>query len=240
MKNRFPRLHHHLSARFSSAEAFGLHLTLGALAMLAAGWVFGMIATEVVDGAPLTLLDVRLANWFHQYAHSAWTPLMLFITHWHQQAGILVMALVLALYLRARGAFYWLLALLLSVPGGMLLNVLLKYTFQRARPSFNDPLVTLSTYSFPSGHASGAALFYGFVGAYLMCTLARRSWRAVVLCAAVTMVLLVGLSRVYLGAHYLSDVLAGYAFGGAWLAVCITAVSTFRRRRVARASVTGD
>ena len=239
MKNRFPRLHRHLAARFSSAETFGLHLTLGALAVLAAGWLFGMIAGEVVAGAPLTVLDLRLANWFHLHARSGWTPMMLFVTHWHQQAGILAMALLLGLYLRARQAYYWLLALVLTVPGGMLLNVLLKYTFQRARPSFDDPLLTLATYSFPSGHASGAALFYGFLAAYLVCVLARPALRAAVLCAAAAMVALVALSRVYLGAHFLSDVLAGIAFGCAWLAVCITAISTFRRRR-ARLPVTGE
>lgn len=236
MKQRFPRLHKHLAARFSAGETFGLHLTLGALAVLGAAWVFGMIAGEVVAGAPLTLFDIYLATWFHQHADSAWTPLMLFITHWHRQAGILAMALGFALYLRAKGARYWLLALWLSVPGGMLLNVLLKYTFQRARPSFDDPLVTLATYSFPSGHASGATLFYGFLAAYLVCALPGMGARVVLAGAALIMVALVALSRVYLGAHYLSDVLAGIAFGSAWLAVCITAISTFRRRREARAS----
>ncbi len=241
MKKRFPRLHKHVAARFSAEESLGLHLTLGALAVLAAGWLFGLIAGEVVAGAPLTLLDVRLANWFHQHADSAWTAPMLFITHWHQQAGILLMALLLALYLRAKGAGYWLWALLVSVPGGMLMNVLLKYTFQRARPSFDDPLVTLATYSFPSGHASGATLFYGFLGAYLVCVVARSAAaRAALICAAAAMVALVALSRVYLGAHYLSDVLAGVAFGSAWLASCITVVSTFRRRRAARLQTTGE
>ena len=240
MQKRFPRLHHFLAARFNPAGIFGLHLSLGALAMLAAGWGFGLLAHAVVAGAPLTLLDVRLAIWFHHHAHSGWTPFMLFITTWHQQAGILAMALVLALYLRAQGAYYWLLGLVLTVPGGMLLNVLLKYTFHRARPSFDDPLVRLASYSFPSGHASGAALFYGFLAAYLVGVLAQTGARVVLLCAAAGMVALVALSRVYLGAHYLSDVLAGVAFGAAWLALCITAVSTFRRRRAARSFFTGE
>lgn len=231
MKQRFPRLHKHLAARFSMGEAFGLHLTLGAAAMLAAAWLFGEIASEMMENDELTMLDMHLAHWFHLRAGSAWTPFMLFITHWHQQAGILAMALVLALYLRVRQANYWLLALILTVPGGMLLNVLLKYTFQRARPSFDNPLVTLSTYSFPSGHASGATLFYGFLAAYLVCVVPRARARVAVVAAAVAMTALVALSRVYLGAHYLSDVLAGVAFGSAWLAVCITAISTLRRRR---------
>ncbi len=233
MNKRIPFLIKHVARRFSSSEAFGLHLTLGVLAILCAGWVFAEIAEEVVEGAPLTQFDVWLANWFHSHKESGWTPLMLFITHWHQQAGILAMALLLGLVLRARQASYWLLALALSVPGGMLLNVLLKYTFQRARPSFDEPLVTLATYSFPSGHASGATLFYGFAAAYLVCSVRSNGARLLVMLAAATMVVLVALSRVYLGAHYLSDVLAGIAFGSAWLAVCVTAISTFRRRREA-------
>lgn len=234
MKNRFPRLHKHLATRFSSADAFGLHLTLGALVLLGAGWAFGLVAAEVVSGAPLTQLDLHLANWFHTHKHSAWTAPMLFITEWHRQAGILAMALLLAWRLHARRERYWLLSLILAVPGGMLLNVLLKYTYQRPRPSFEEPLVTLATYSFPSGHASGATLFYGFLAAYLVCTLRGGAARTLVLTAAAAMVALVAFSRVYLGAHYLSDVLAGIAFGSAWLAVCITAISTLRRRRAAR------
>jgi membrane-associated phospholipid phosphatase len=231
MKKRFPRLHKHLAARFSSGEAFGLHLTLGAAAMLAAAWLFGLIASEMLDEDELILIDFQLAHWFHLRAGSAWTPFMLLITHWHQQAGILAMALALAFHLRSRQARHWLTALVLTVPGGMILNVLLKYTFQRARPSFDDPLVTLATYSCPSGHASGATLFYGFLAAYLVCLLPRPGARVAIIAAAALMVALVALSRVYLGAHYLSDVLAGIAFGSAWLAVCITGISTLRRRR---------
>ncbi len=223
MKNRFPILYDHVAKRFSSAEAFGLHLTLGVFAMLCAGWVFAEIAEEVVEGAPLTQFDVWLANWFHAHKDSGWTPLMLFITHWHQQAGILAMALLLGLVLRMRKAGYWLLALVLSVPGGMLLNVLLKYTFQRARPSFDEPLVTLATYSFPSGHASGATLLYGFAAAYLVCTVRSNGARVLVMLVAAAMVALVALSRVYLGAHYLSDVLAAVAEGCGWLELPLAA-----------------
>jgi undecaprenyl-diphosphatase len=116
----------------------------------------------------------------------------------------------------------------------MLLNVALKHVFQRARPSFDDPLLSLLTYSFPSGHTAAATVFYGLLACYLV----RRAhaWRARVLIvlAAVAMVVLVALSRMYLGAHYLSDVLAAAAEGAAWLAICITAVSTLQRRRLAR------
>jgi membrane-associated phospholipid phosphatase len=236
MKKNFPRLHRHLAARFSPTEVLGLHLTVGIVVMLAFAWTFGHIASAVMTDAGVVRFDARIAHWFNQRWQSAWTPYMLVITHWHRPVGVLVMAALLGGWMWRRRAFYWLLALLLSVPGGMLLNVLLKYTFQRARPSFDDPLITLATYSFPSGHTSGATFFYGLLAAWLVC--AYRGWgvRVFAVLLAVCMVGLVALSRVYLGAHYLSDVLAGVAEGGAWLAVCITAVSTLRRSRAARAN----
>jgi len=95
-------------------------------------------------------------------------------------------------------------------------------------------LLSLLTYSFPSGHTAAATVFYGLLACYLV----RRvhAWRArvAIALAAAAMVVLVALSRMYLGAHYLSDVLAAAAEGAAWLAICITAVSTLHRRRLAR------
>ncbi len=231
MKSRFPALYRLVAARFSPDEVFGLHLTAGALVLVMMAAVFGHIAGEALSTTPLTELDARLAAWFHSHKNSIWTPPMLFVTHWHNTVGILAMAALAARYLYLRKAGYWLLALLLSVPGGMLLNVLLKYTFQRARPSFDEPLVTLATYSFPSGHTMSATVLYGFLAVYCVCQTRRFSRRALALAAACCMIALVALSRVYLGAHYLSDVLAAMAEGCAWLAICISGVSTWRRAR---------
>ncbi len=229
-----PRLRTFLVARLSPEDAFGLHLSAGVAVLLLAAWLFGSIAADVVAHAEITVLDTWLAAWFHQYARSGWTPVMLFITHLHNTAGVLVMAGLLAVYLYRQQAYYWFLSVLLAVPGGMLLNVMLKYTFQRARPSFEEPLLTLATYSFPSGHTAGATFLYGMLAAYLVCR--WRSWPARVAAGvlAVCMVALVGLSRIYLGAHYLSDVLAGMVEGCGWVAICIAAVSSLRRRRALR------
>lgn len=118
----------------------------------------------------------------------------------------------------------------LAVPLGMLLNVLLKHIFQRARPSFEHPLLSLTTYSFPSGHTAAATLLYGVVGAYLVCNC--QGWRRLLVVVwAVGMVALVGLSRIYLGVLYFSDVIAAIASGTGWLAVVLTAVMTWRKRQ---------
>lgn len=234
MPDHLPFFRRHLAARLTREGAYGLHMTVGLACMLVATCLFGMLAAAVLTDPAVVLFDTQVANWFHQHAASPWTPFMLFITNWHKQPGILAMAALLAFILYRRGAHYWIATVLLAVPGGMLLNVLLKYSFQRARPVFDDPLVTLSTYSFPSGHAAGATVFYGVLAAYLVCASTRWSERAAAVLAAVCMVALVALSRVYLGAHYLSDVLAAMAVGCAWLAVCITAMSTLRRSRTVR------
>jgi len=91
----------------------------------------------------------------------------------------------------------------------------------------------LITYSFPSGHTAAATVFWGLLASYLV--IVRPHWHArlLAICVSVTMVLLVALSRLYLGAHYLSDVLAAMAESVAWLAIWITAISTLRRRRQA-------
>ncbi|NML61682.1 phosphatase PAP2 family protein [Massilia sp. RP-1-19] len=236
MKEVYPRVHKFIAARLTPGEELGLHFTVGIALMLCAAWVFGGIAEEVVDAEEITILDEWLARWFNARATPAFTQAMLYLTHAHNTAGMLVMTSVLGIYFYLRKAPYWLLALLVSVPGGMLLNVVLKHIFQRARPSLDNPLLTLTTYSFPSGHTVAATLLYGLVAAYLVCVASRWKARCLIVLGACVMVGLVGLSRMYLGVHYLSDVLAAIAEGCGWLAVCITGVSTLRRRRAARAT----
>lgn len=236
MKEIYPRVHKFIAARLTPGEELGLHFTVGIALMLFAAWVFGGIAEEVVEAEEITILDEWLAQWFNARATPAFTQAMMYLTHAHNTAGMLIMTTVVGMYFYLRKAPYWLLALVVSVPGGMLLNVILKQVFQRARPSLENPLLTLTTYSFPSGHTVAATLFYGLIAAYLICLASRWKARLLIVLGACMMVGLVGLSRMYLGVHYLSDVLAAVAEGCGWLAVCITGVSTLRRRRAARAT----
>jgi undecaprenyl-diphosphatase len=230
------RLLRFIEARLTPGGELGLHLTVGALLLVVAVAVFGDLAEDVMRREAITVLDQQIAVWFHLRAFEPLTSFMLGVSLMHGGAGSAVLTALLALYLWRRGAYYWLLALLVAVPGGSLLNVLLKYVFQRSRPVFDTPLVSLATYSFPSGHTAAATLLYGVLACYII--IARPRWIAGLglVAACVAMVLLVALSRVYLGAHFFSDVLAAMVESVGWLAVCISAVSTLRRRRHARAS----
>jgi undecaprenyl-diphosphatase len=236
LKKSLPRLHRFAAARVSPEGEFGLHLTLGVVLMLAAAWVFAGIAEDVVEGDRITLLDAWLAHWFHDHATHGMTRLMLFISHLQGVAGTIGMTLLLAWWLHRQRERYWLLALAVTVPGGMLLNTALKFVFHRARPHFDQPLLELSTYSFPSGHAVHATLVVGLLACYLLPRAHTWPRQAAIVVAACLLVALVALSRMYLGVHYLSDVLAAIAEGCAWLAVCVTAVSTLRRHRRAQAA----
>lgn len=114
--------------------------------------------------------------------------------------------------------------------GGMLLNVWLKAVFQRARPHFDDPLLVIDSYSFPSGHTMAATVFYGALAAIIFTRVTDWRWRCVIIFGATFMIALVGFTRIYLGVHYLSDVAAAMIEGAAWLTISLTAFQTVRRR----------
>ncbi|MDC8760041.1 phosphatase PAP2 family protein [Janthinobacterium fluminis] len=221
-----------LAARLSPDGEFGLYLTAGVALLLAAAWIFGAIAEAVMGAAQITVIDVQISQWFNAHAVAWLTGVMVVVTHAHSVAGIVALTALLALYFYRKQARFWLLTLLVAMPGVMVLNVLLKYLFVRARPSFETPILDLqlSSYSFPSGHTATATVLYGLLGAYLVCRTPKWGARAAIALGAALMVALVALSRIYLGAHYPSDVLAAMAESCGWLAVCMTASSHLRRR----------
>lgn len=226
-------------ARLLPEGYLGLHLTVGVVTLLIAWLVFAYIAENVFPAGRMVTLDLQVSAWFYSHATSTLTTFFLFVTNLHGTVGALALTLLFTAYLSRRRAWDWVLRVALTVPVGMLLNVLLKNIFQRARPSFEHPLLTLTTYSFPSGHAAAATLLYGVVGAYLVCAYQGR--RLLIVCLAVTMVALValvGVSRIYLGAHYSSDVAAAIASSTGWLAIVLTSVATWRKRQIILATST--
>jgi len=223
-----------LAARLSPGGELGLHLTAGIVMLVVGVTAFAEIADAVGEQDDIARYDQSISQWFYDHAFEPLTTFMLGLTHLHGIPAMCVLSSLLGLWFWRKGAPYWLLATAISVPGGMLLNVLLKHVYQRARPSFEEPFLTLATYSFPSGHTAAATLFYGLLASYVVTTSSNWRVRWAAMTGAALMVALVALSRVYLGAHFVSDVLAAMAESAAWLAVCITSVSTLRRRRSAR------
>lgn len=120
--------------------------------------------------------------------------------------------------------------LIVAVPGGMLLNEWVKILVQRPRPFLEGTFVDWSGYSFASGHTIGATLLYGQLALFIVPAIKSRHWQRLIVLAAALLILLVGFSRIALGAHYLTDVLAAIFFGIVWLAFCLIAGGPMRRR----------
>jgi undecaprenyl-diphosphatase len=224
----FERQIRFLQARLSPKGYLGLHLTIGLLVIVAAGWWFADIAEDMSRNAATHALDDNIKSWFAAHSTPALTTISRVVTFFGSVGFLSSASVVTGVVLAIRRSFYRLLALALAAGGGALLNIALKHLFHRQRPVLENPLVTLSSYGFPSGHTMGATIFYGVLA--LIVTYWMRSWSRRVLAGwlAASVIALIGASRIYLGAHYFTDVIGAVAVGLAWLAFCWTGVETLR------------
>jgi undecaprenyl-diphosphatase len=143
------------------------------------------------------------------------------VSRLHSPGMIAVWSVIFGAVLALRRERQWLVTLALAVVGGMLLNDALKLAFHRARPHFDDALDVLGSYSFPSGHTADSTLFYGMLAAYLFARITRRGARMAIVAGAVLAIGTVAFSRVYLGAHYPTDVIAAACSSTVWLVLCL-------------------
>ena len=210
-----------------------LHFVAGILVFVTMTLILGEISEDVIKREPLTVVDAQLSNWLHLHASPSLTTAMFVATSLGSTLVVTSISVAIGLYLLWQRHFYWLWVLAASVGGGSLLNRLLKYAFYRPRPHFDDPILTLTSYSFPSGHTMAATVLYGTLAAYLFAKFPDWRARVLIILAASLLIALVGFSRIYLGVHYLSDVLAAMAEGLAWLALCLTVFYSIRHLRKA-------
>jgi undecaprenyl-diphosphatase len=191
-------------------------LLLGALLIAATSlFVFGWLAEEVLEG-DTQQFDAFVRAAVHQLATPGLTRLMQVFSFLGSVAAVTTMSLVVvcvSLYFRhARTAALMAITML----GVAALDVALKHAFHRPRPvAFFG--ATPSSYSFPSGHALGSLCFYGILAAILAARARGRGAKFCVCMAAVVLVGMIGFSRIYLGVHYPSDVIAGYCAAIVWV-----------------------
>jgi undecaprenyl-diphosphatase len=204
-------------------------LTVLAAVWLAAGlavsafvvWAFFELADEVLEGDSRAF-DRAVLLWIHGNFSGWWNEPMRLVTALGYYY-VVVPLLALAVFVFYRGG--WRLSavlLVVSTGGSIVLTTVLKGVFQRARPELFDSGYQASFYSFPSGHATVALGFYGMLTVILAYRLRGVARWAVAACGVVV-VLLIGFSRLYLGVHYPTDVLAGYLAALVWL-VCVGGV----------------
>ncbi len=204
-------------------------LLLGLLASIAVIVAFAELADGVVEGESRRF-DRSVLLWIHA-TFPAWLdgPMRLITAlgyYW-----VVVPLLLVALYAFYRRGLVLSAALLaISTTGGIVLTTILKAVFQRARPELFQSNYTASFYSFPSGHATVAVGFYGTLA--LLLALRLESWkRWTVAAVGVALVLLIGFSRLYLGVHYPTDILAGYLSASVWVSTVGSAFLLWRSLR---------
>lgn len=210
---------------------------LTALASAAAGfWIFVELADELGEGA-LHATDTRILLAMRDPADPArpigppWTEEMtrdITALGSFSVLGLITFAAIgfLVLASKRRAA----LALLAAILAGQLGNSLLKLAFDRARPDVVPHLADVYTASFPSGHSLMAAVTYLTLGAFLAAVHAQVRLKLYFMACAVILTLLVGLSRIYLGVHWPSDVAAGWAIGSAWAALSWLVMRSLQNR----------
>jgi len=190
-------------------------------------------AVAVVN--PFSGADHGTATWFHERLTPAFVTILHAFTEFGsgEWIGIVLCALVLFFVWKR----WWpsLVMLIIAVPGGMLLNEWLKLAVHRQRPFVEGPFVDWSGYSFASGHTIAATLLYGQLLLFGLPLLKTRHVKLLCIFSAAALVLLVGFTRIALGAHFLTDVLAAIFFGIIWLMLCTVLGKSVRRRTVASA-----
>jgi membrane protein DedA with SNARE-associated domain len=220
-----------LLRRLTPGQYLGLHLTVGLAFAAGCLWLFGGLAEDVLTNDPLVRYDRAIADYLHSVATPPLTTFFLIVTAFGSIETIALLGLLVAAFFAWRRRWLFLGTWLSAVGGSVILNQLLKALFARPRPFFEHPLLIETSYSFPSGHAMESFVVYGMLAYFAV--LALKTWRArtAVAFASTLLVLLIGLSRMYLGVHYFSDVVAGYAAGGVWLSALITGAEAIRRAK---------
>lgn len=209
-------------------RAFGLPL-LGALLVLAGSlWAFGWIVDEQIRQGD-TSNDERLAEWLHGRATDPFNDVFRAITTLGNFTTLVVVTVIAVTVFWRRRERTDAVFVLFAFLGAQVLSSAMKLGFRRERPFFPDPLATESSFSFPSGHALISLAVYGSIALVLARRLPRRVDRMLLYAATALLILAIGFSRLYLGVHFLSDVLAGFAAGAAWLALLYIALEVSSR-----------
>jgi len=186
----------------------------------AAAAVVVVLAVAVGEGGALRALDEAVFQWFRRQSTPVFDAVMTLVSNGHRPRGIAVITLMAAVVLWWRRDRLGALALLVCVAVGSTLNHLLKHSIMRPRPGLSAQASVFTDYSFPSGHVANATLLYGTLALLICLRATSRRWCAAATLAAAIIVAAVGLSRLVLGVHHLSDVLAGLAMGVACVALC--------------------
>ena len=232
-RKRHPRTAKFIAARFARGEYLGLHLTVGFIISLAALWLFAAVTEDVVTHDPLTNFDLALTTWIRAHTTPLGDRIFTAVSLIGSPISMAAVGMIGAVIIVMRRKWLELAAWVAGFMGAGVLAYILKIVIQRPRPVGATAFLHGDSFSFPSGHALGSLVGYGML-AYVIgsnwVTTARGRFRLVI--GTAVLVVAIGISRLYLGVHYFSDVVGGYAVGVLWLSACISGLQVAERRRL--------
>jgi len=194
--------------------------------------LFLFFAFDFVAIDRISVVDHEIDAWFHGHLTRPFIDLMLAWSDVGSPLWIAGITSIVVLILILRKRWYGLLAIVLTVPGGMLFHHLIQIIVHRHRPFRHSEFLDLGGYSFPSGHTMAATLLYGLLAVFAILLWKGLYWRMLAILGALLAISLVGFSRIGLGAHYLTDVLGAIVVGTSWLILCLLVVERTRRKRL--------
>ena len=231
-RHRHPRTAKFIAARFARGEYLGLHLTVGFLISLAALWIFAGVTEDVVHHDPLTSFDLAVTTWIRAHTTPLGDRIFTVVSLIGSPIAMAAVGMIGAVLIIVRRKWLVLAAWIAGFMGAGVLSLMLKILIHRPRPVGASIFLHGETFSFPSGHALGSLVGYGML-AYVIGSnwIESRRGRLRLAITTAVLVIAIGISRLYLGVHYFSDVVGGYAVGVLWLSVCISGLQVAERRR---------
>jgi membrane-associated phospholipid phosphatase len=230
---RFPRTHAFLAERFRAVQFTGLPLTLIITAALYLAALFGGLLDELFEAEGLVEVDRGADRLIGRLRSPAGFHVFLWITDLGSGPAFVAIGLVATMFLLIEQRHVFVPALWTTLLGAQATTWIGKYAINRTRPEFLD-IATAFAPSFPSGHSTAAMAVYGFLAYVAVRRVASRRVRFEAIYWTSVLIALIGCSRVYLGVHFLSDVLSGFLVGAFWLLVGVAVAEWPRKLDAAR------
>lgn len=186
-----------------------------------------LMLTQIIFNEKIKIVDARIYEWISLSKNEILTIFMKGVTYLSSSIFIITLIVLLLIFLKEKRQK---IGIVLNLSGIVILNQILKRILKRPRPN-SSQLIPISGYSFPSGHAMVSVAFYGFLTILLVKQISSKKTKKYIKCFSILLIFLIGISRIYLGVHYFSDVLAGFLGATCYLILFHNAYNTFKWKK---------
>ncbi|GAA4295226.1 phosphatase PAP2 family protein [Nibribacter koreensis] len=235
LKKKYPRFFKFLHARFKTDHFYGLPLTVFLLLIGFTLFLLSQLVENVVNSEATKAMDIQVTAFFFDMRSAELSLFLYAFTHLGNVYGVTAMTLLAGIFLYVKRMYQHLVALIISVLGSGITMDVLKTYFSRERPLDVAFYVPENSFSFPSGHAASAMALVGLLAYFCLLEVKHQRAKILLFLMGLLYVLLIGISRIYLGVHFLTDVVAGFLLGLLWVVMAVGVLEYLAIDRVKQA-----